>query len=60
MAVGRHLADQLLLPLALAGGGEFTTLPVSQHFQSQVAIIRTFLGREVATEAHAGLVHVRV
>ena len=24
--VGRHLADQLLLPLALAGGGSFTTL----------------------------------
>ena len=27
VAVGRHLADQLLLPLALAGGGEFTTFP---------------------------------
>jgi RNA 3'-terminal phosphate cyclase (ATP) len=60
VAVGRHLADQLLLPLALAGGGEFTTLPVSQHFQSQVATIRTFLGREIATEAREGVVHVKV
>jgi RNA 3'-terminal phosphate cyclase (ATP) len=60
VAVGRHLADQLLLPLALAGGGEFTTLPVSQHFQSQVATIRTFLGRDIATEAREGMVHVRV
>ncbi len=60
VTVGRHLADQLLLPLALAGGGEFTTLPVSKHFESQVSTIRTFLGREIATEAREGVVHVRV
>jgi RNA 3'-terminal phosphate cyclase (ATP) len=60
VAVGRHLADQLLLPMALAGGGEFTTLPVSQHFQSQVATILTFLGREIGTEAREGVVHVKV
>jgi len=45
-AVGPYLADQLLLPMALAGGGEFTTLPVTKHFVSHVAIISAFLGRD--------------
>jgi len=42
------LADQLLLPMALAGGGEFTTLPVNAHFQSHALIIETFLGHHVS------------
>jgi RNA 3'-terminal phosphate cyclase (ATP) len=32
-AVGEYLADQLLVPMALAGGGLFTTLPPSRHKQ---------------------------
>lgn len=28
--VGRHLADQLLVPMALAGEGVFTTVPCEQ------------------------------
>jgi RNA 3'-terminal phosphate cyclase (ATP) len=28
--VGRHLADQLMIPMALAGGGRFRTLPLAQ------------------------------
>jgi RNA 3'-terminal phosphate cyclase (ATP) len=59
-AVGPHLADQLLLPMSLAGGGEFTTMPVTQHFESHVAIIEKFLARRVVTESMAPLVHVRV
>jgi RNA 3'-terminal phosphate cyclase len=35
-------------PSALAGGGEFTTPPVSAHFQSHASIIETFLGRQVS------------
>ena len=31
-AVGPYLTDQLLLPMTLAGRGEFTTLPVTKHF----------------------------
>ena len=50
-AVGPHLADQLLLPMALAGGGEFVTMPVTQHFESHVAIIEAFLSRRVVTES---------
>jgi RNA 3'-terminal phosphate cyclase (ATP) len=60
VAVGRHLADQLLLPMALAGGGEFTTLPVSAHFQSHASIIEVFLGRHVSAVSRDGDVHARI
>jgi RNA 3'-terminal phosphate cyclase (ATP) len=59
-AVGPHLADQLLLPMALAGGGEFVTMPVTQHFESHVSIIGAFLARKVVTENVGDLVKVRV
>jgi RNA 3'-terminal phosphate cyclase (ATP) len=42
-AVGRHLADQLLLPLALAGGGSFTTLAPDDHVPTNTAVIEKFL-----------------
>lgn len=41
-AVGEHLADQLLIPLALVGGS-FTTNVVSTHFKTNCAIIQQFL-----------------
>jgi len=44
--VGAHLADQLLLPLALAGGGAFRSVKPSSHAQTQADVIRTFLGIE--------------
>jgi RNA 3'-terminal phosphate cyclase (ATP) len=59
-AVGHHLADQLLLPIALAGGGEFVTMPVTQHFESHVEIIKAFLNRKVVTESVGDVVRVRV
>jgi hypothetical protein len=49
-AVGPHLADQLLWPMALGGGGQFLRMPVTQHFESHVAIIGAFLSRKVVTE----------
>ena len=58
--VGRHLADQLLLPMALAGGGEFVTMPVTQHFEPHAKIIEGFLGRRVVTGSLGGLVQVRI
>ena len=45
--VGQHLADQLLLPLALAGGGGFRTLPLTLHTETQLAMIRQLLGIDV-------------
>ncbi len=42
---GPYLADQLLLPFALAGGGTFTTVKPSQHSYTAAAVIERFLGR---------------
>jgi RNA 3'-terminal phosphate cyclase (ATP) len=45
--VGPHLADQLLLPLALAGGGRFRTVPLTRHATTNIEVIRQFLGRSI-------------
>jgi RNA 3'-terminal phosphate cyclase (ATP) len=39
-----HLADQLLLPLALGAGGVFRTSEVSEHTRTNAAVIAAFLG----------------
>ncbi len=41
--VGSYLADQLLIPFALAKGGEFRTAAMSGHFTTNLEIIKTFL-----------------
>ena len=41
--VGHYLADQLLLPMALAGGGSFLTLPLSRHSKTNIEVIQKFL-----------------
>ncbi|WP_434389173.1 RNA 3'-terminal phosphate cyclase [Melittangium boletus] len=41
--VGQHLADQLLLLLALAGGGAFRTLPLEGHALTQIETFRHFI-----------------
>ena len=41
--VGIHLADQLLLPMALAGSGSFATFALSKHTRSHMALIPEFL-----------------
>lgn len=41
--VGPHLADQLLLPMALAGGGSFVTGPLSEHARTNMGVIGRFL-----------------
>ncbi len=42
-AVGEYLADQLMLPLALAGNGGFTTESVSMHAKTNADVIERFL-----------------
>ena len=46
-AVAEHLADQLLLPMALAGGGSFTTPRMTEHLQSNIAVIERFLPMKI-------------
>ncbi len=41
--VDEHLADQLLIPMALAGGGRFRTTEPSSHTRTNASIIRRFL-----------------
>jgi len=41
--VSDYLADQLLLPMALAGGDSFRTVALSLHAKTNAAIIRRFL-----------------
>jgi RNA 3'-terminal phosphate cyclase (ATP) len=48
--VGEHLADQLLLPLALAGGGSFRTHRVSRHCETNIDVIQRFLDCEIHVE----------
>ncbi len=47
--VGTHLADQLLLPLAL-GGGSFLTLAPTAHTSTNLEVIRRFLPVELRCE----------
>jgi RNA 3'-terminal phosphate cyclase (ATP) len=48
--VGEHLADQLLLPMALGDGGRFRTLLSTAHLRSNALIIELFTGRKVGIE----------
>lgn len=57
VAVAEHLADQLLLPIALAAGGSFTTLTPSQHTLTNIAVIEKFLPVEFAVERLGGKRH---
>lgn len=49
-AVGEHLADQLMLPLALAGSGAFTADVISSHSKTNAAVIGMFLPVEISFE----------
>jgi len=45
--VGRYLADQILIPLALAGEGRFRTLSPTLHTTTNIAIIKKFLDLDI-------------
>jgi RNA 3'-terminal phosphate cyclase (ATP) len=47
VAAGQHLADQLLVPMALMRGGVFTTLPLSRHSQTNIDTIGKFLSAKI-------------
>ncbi|KRB88429.1 RNA 3'-terminal phosphate cyclase [Duganella sp. Root198D2] len=49
-AVGEHLGDQLMLPMALAGGGSYTLDHVSQHAVTNAEVITHFLPVTISFE----------
>ncbi|MBA2481360.1 MAG: RNA 3'-terminal phosphate cyclase [Planctomycetes bacterium] len=51
--VGEHLADQLLLPLAIARGGRFRTGAPSLHATTNAQVISAFLGERIAMSERA-------
>lgn len=51
--VGEHLADQLLIPLALCRGGAFRTTKVSLHTQTNIKVIQSFLDVDIITTESA-------
>jgi RNA 3'-terminal phosphate cyclase (ATP) len=52
--VGEHLADQLLLPMALAGGGSFVTTEPTLHTRTNMDIIRRFIDVPAVAEPLRG------
>jgi len=58
--VGEHLADQLLLPMAVAGGGRFRCAPLSLHATTNIDTIRLFLDVPIRVDADGGAVVVTV
>ncbi len=60
-AVDEYLADQLLLPLALGQGGEFTAQCISEHTRTQAHMIEKFIDCKIEfVELNANLFQVNV
>lgn len=55
-----HLADQLMVPMALAGGGSFATMPLSLHASTNLEVIRRFLDVPMRAEREGDRWVVRV
>ena len=56
--VGEHLADQLLLPMAVARAGRFRTMALSSHATTNLDTIGRFLDVKVAVKPVVGGVTV--
>jgi RNA 3'-terminal phosphate cyclase (ATP) len=49
VAVGMHLADQLLVPLTQSKGGSFLTSEPSTHFETNAGVIDRFFDLKITT-----------
>ncbi len=56
-AVGGHLADQLLVPMALAGAGRYTSVEVTPHTRTNAQVIRRFLPVHIDFARSGGNAH---
>ena len=58
--VGEYLADQLLLPMALAGKGEFVCTELSSHSKTNMEVIHKFLDVNFLIEERSSGIDVKV
>jgi RNA 3'-terminal phosphate cyclase (ATP) len=59
-AAGEYLADQLLLPFALAGAGVFTATRLNRHARTNMEVISSFLPVNFETREETGRIRVEV
>ena len=52
--IGAHLADQLLVPMVLSAGGQFTTVKPTRHTVTNADIVRAFVPGAVVIEPKDG------
>jgi RNA 3'-terminal phosphate cyclase (ATP) len=50
--VGRHLADQLVVPMALARCGAFRTVAPTEHLRTNIEVLRRFVPLEIEVRAY--------
>lgn len=48
--VGEHLADQLLVPLAIGNGGSFITSELSEHTNTNIEVIKALTAVQIETK----------
>jgi RNA 3'-terminal phosphate cyclase (ATP) len=48
--VGEHLADQLVIPFALAGAGSYVTMEPTLHTTTNIEVVQRFLALKVSCE----------
>ncbi|MBF0101840.1 MAG: RNA 3'-terminal phosphate cyclase [Desulfobacterales bacterium] len=48
--VGKYLADQLMIPMALSGGGEYLTLSPTLHTTTNAEVIKKFLDIDITID----------
>ena len=46
--MGKYLADQLMIPMALAGGGRYRTSALTEHSRTNIEVIKKFLEVDIA------------
>ncbi|MGO8854434.1 MAG: RNA 3'-terminal phosphate cyclase [Steroidobacteraceae bacterium] len=59
-ATGPHLADQLILPMALCGTGSFTTSAATTHLKTNAAVVERFMGCHVDVSSVGELFQVSI
>ena len=58
--VGEYLADQLLLPMALAGDGEFLCTEISSHTRTNMEVIQKFLKVKFSVREQNKAFHISI